>query len=219
MTSIRFCFDFVSPYSWLALRQAESFAARHAVEWELAPVVYGVLLDRNGLVGPAETESKRDYTFHDVARCAASLGLDFVGPPAHPFLSLGALRTVCLFENEPHVLRLAIALADAAWARGADITRVEVLEDVAEACGLDPAGIRDGIASPKVKDRLREHTDRALAAGVFGVPSFLLGTEIFWGHDRLPLLAQRLEAGLPDTGPAARAMLARPRGVDRKRRS
>jgi hypothetical protein len=70
MNEVRFYFDFISPYSWLALNEAGAFADKHGVAWEMRPVVYGKLLDGTGLVGPAETDAKRRYTFHDVARRA-----------------------------------------------------------------------------------------------------------------------------------------------------
>lgn len=102
-----FYLDFISPYSWLALMQAERFATEHAVRWDVRPVVYAALLQANGLVGPAEVQAKRRYTFRDIVRCAHELGLRLSGPPEHPFRSLEALRTAYLFREEPQALRLA----------------------------------------------------------------------------------------------------------------
>ena len=113
MTATRtahFYLDFVSPYSWLALMQAERFAAEHGVHWEVRPVVYAALLQANGLVGPVEVPAKRRYTLRDVVRCAHELGLRLNGPPEHPFRSLEALRTAYLFRQEPRSLQLAVRL-------------------------------------------------------------------------------------------------------------
>lgn len=208
----------MSPYSWLALTQAETFAQRNGVEWELVPTILGVLLDYHGLDGPVENEVKRNYSLNDVARAAAMLGKEVVGPPAHPFLPLPSLRTVCLFEGEPELLRLVVALADATWARGEDLTDISVIEAVVAATGFDASRVREGIRTPEVKARLREHCDAAIAAGVFGVPTFDLDGELFWGHDRLDALAARLAGKLPDLSSRVAEMLARPRGIDRKRR-
>src|SRR5256885_127511 len=60
---VQFYLDFVSPYSWLALMQAEHFAVEHGVHWEPRPVVYAALIDAHGLIGPVETPAKRRYTF------------------------------------------------------------------------------------------------------------------------------------------------------------
>ena len=143
MKTARFYFDFISPYSWLALSEAGAFADEHGVAWEMRPVVYGKLLDETGLVGPAETRAKRRYTFHDVARRAHRLGLKLTGPPAHPFRSLEALRTVVVFREEPSILELCVAISDAAWSSGLDLTDVEVLKTIVRECRLDPRDLPD----------------------------------------------------------------------------
>jgi 2-hydroxychromene-2-carboxylate isomerase len=210
---VTFWFDLVSPYSWLGLAAAPRFASEHGVRWQLEPVVYGVLLDRTGLTGPVETEVKRRYTMRDVVRAADLAGRRFVGPPAHPFRSLEALRVLRLWLDEPVALELAIALADACWAEGRDLTDLGVLAEIVASRGLDARGLAERIAAPEAKESLRGATERALAAGVFGVPTFGFGSELFWGHDRLPHLAARLagEIGPPDGRTVA--MLERPVGA------
>src|SRR5262245_17075723 len=132
-----FYLDFVSPYTWMALMQAEPFAAEHRLTWEPRPVVYAALLEAHGLVGPVETEAKRRYTFQDVARCAHRRGLHLAGPPEHPFRSLEALRTLELFRREPQALTLAVRLSDACWGAGRRLTDLDVLRDVVSEVGLD----------------------------------------------------------------------------------
>ena len=61
MHRIKFYFDFVSPYSYLALTRLAAFGARHGVAWEPQPVFYAALLDAHHLVGPAESRVKRHY--------------------------------------------------------------------------------------------------------------------------------------------------------------
>lgn len=217
MRRVAFCFDFVSPYAWLALAQARRFGVENGVEWDLQPVVYAKLLETFGLLGPAEIDVKRRYTYRDVARCARRLGLAFEGPPAHPFRSLEALRVATLFRSSPQALELSVGLADAAWARGRDLTDPEVLADVVRGAGLDATALGERIADARVKQELRHQTDQAIDAGVFGVPSFVLDDEIFWGHDRLSYLAERLAGSPPPSREQMERKLARPVGVLRKR--
>lgn len=212
-----FHLDFVSPYTWLALMQAERFAGEHGVRWELRPVVYAALLGAHGLLGPAETPAKRRYTFHDVARCAERLGLRLSGPPEHPFRSLEALRTLCLFREGPRALRLAVRLSDACWGEGRPLTEIAVLVEVVADCGLDAGGLEERIAAPEIKQKLHELTSRALEEGVFGVPTFVFEGGLFWGHDRLDQLARRLKGPAPAVAGRAREMLGRPWGVERRR--
>jgi len=217
MKTVHFYFDVISPYSWLALNEAGAFADKHGVAWVMRPVVYGKLLDDTGLVGPAESKAKRRYTFHDVARRADRLGLELVGPPTHPFRSLEALRTVVVFREEPSILELCVAMSDAAWNRGLDLTDVEVLQTIVRECGLDPRDLSERIAARAVKDTLREWTQEALNLGVFGVPTFVYAGELFWGHDRLPDLGRRVDGTAPASSELVKTLSERPRGIDRRR--
>ncbi len=213
---VLFHFDVVSPYSWIALMVAERFAVDHGVRWIARPVVYAGLLEATGLIGPVEVPAKRRYTLLDVQRAAARAGLRLVGPPAHPFRSIEALRTICLFAGEPDVLRLSARLADAAWGEGRSLTDPTVLADVVESVGFDARDLAERIRDERVKARLREHTDQALALGVFGVPTFVLDGELFWGHDRLDHLADRLDDRTKVDTALLERMLERPQAVRRR---
>jgi len=212
---VRVYYDLLSPYSYLALTRLAEFGARHDVAWEPAPVFYAALLDANDLVGPAETTVKRRYTLTDVLRAAELLGVPLVGPPEHPFRSLEALRVATLFDDDPRALELAVALATACWAEGRDLTDWDVLAAVVGGIGLDAADLEARASAPAIKARLRDRTGAAIAAGVFGVPTFELEGELFWGHDRLDHLAARLAGRLPDLSARARVLEERPRGADR----
>jgi len=214
---IRFYLDLVSPYTWLALMRAEEFGREHGVHWDLRPVVYAALLDAHGLVGPVETEAKRRYTFEDLARCARRQGVTLTAPPAHPFRSVEALRTLLLFRKAPEALPLARALADAGWGKGRDLTDLGVLGETVASLGLPAHDLAARLKEPALKEALRTQTAEAIALGVFGVPSFVVSGELFWGHDRLDHLGARLSGELPDTRAEAAAILARPRGADRAR--
>jgi len=216
--TIRFYLDFISPYAWLALMRSKSFAEEHGIRWDVFPVVYAALLDVHDLVGPAESEAKRRYTFHDVARLAQVLGLKFVGPPCHPFRSLESLRTLFLFRRDPQALELAMRLAHTCWGEGRDLSDLGVLRAVVDEVGLDATDLDERITTPETKRGLRALTEDAITRGVFGVPTFLRGKEMFWGHDRLDQLAASLAGETSPAAAKADAFLRRPRGVDRRRR-
>lgn len=212
---VQFLFDFLSPYSYLALTRAEAFAAEHGVEWQLRPVLYAALLDATGLIGPAESPVKREYSIRDIVRCADRMGVPLVGPPVHPFNSLAALRTACLFQDDVLALALAVRLATMGWGEGRDLTDPAVLSAGVTGMGLDGAGIPERIQSARIKALLRANTDQALAAGVFGVPTFIWEDELFWGHDRMDHLAERLTGRLSSAEERGAAIAARPRGQAR----
>lgn len=220
MVRVGFYFDFISPYAYLALSRARDFARRHGIRWRLRPVVYAKLLDATGLSGPAENDFKRPYMFADVLRCAHRLGLPLAGPPAHPFRSLHALRVQCLFDAEEGSLSLARALAGAAWAEGRDLCDWEVLLDAVQRCSprtaRDARELEQHATRPENKERLRAFTEEAIRAGVFGVPSFELAGELFWGHDRMEHLAEYLAGSLPGMRERSQELCRRPRGAERR---
>ncbi len=208
-------FDFISPYAWLALGEVESFSLQHNLRLRFEPVVYGALLSANGLTGPVETERRRNYTFADIMRCAARLKRTLVGPPNHPFRSMDALRVACLFAESEGAGRLIRSLSDAAWERGLDLADWSVLENVVNSCGLDGTDLPRRAGTDAIKSDLRRRTEAALAAGVFGVPTFRLGNELFWGHDRMPHLADALERGSSVNSDMLGAVLKRPGTIKR----
>lgn len=215
MRDVTLFFDFVSPYVHLALIQLEAFEREQGVRIVPRPAVYAALLEHHGLVGPAESPAKRRYTFVDVGRSAELLGVPLVGPPAHPFRSLEALRVVCIHEGSPRLLELVVSLSRACWAEGRDLTDAGVLQDAVARVGLDATELASRVASAEIKERLRASTAAAIDAGAFGVPTFVLEGEVFWGSDRLAHLAARLTGRLPDVRDRAEVILARPRGADR----
>ncbi|MGH7572749.1 MAG: 2-hydroxychromene-2-carboxylate isomerase [Gemmatimonadota bacterium] len=214
--SVRLYFDFISPYSYLALTQVEAFGEEHGIAWTVRPILYAAVLERRGLIGPAEEPVKREYTTRDIVRAADRLGVPLVGPPEHPFNSLAALRTVCVFQEDPQALHLAVRLSSLCWGEGQPLTHLETLIAAVNECGLPAAGLAERIASPDIKERLRANTDEALKAGVFGVPTFVWEGELFWGHDRMPHLADRLEGRMGSPEERGKAIAGRPRGLERK---
>jgi 2-hydroxychromene-2-carboxylate isomerase len=181
------------------MAEAERFAAEHDIVWRLRPFALGPVLQRCGRRAIAQSASTRGYAVFDVARHAHALGLAMNGPPAHPFVSLKALRAHALHQDAPQSLALARELFAACWERGLDLTDSAVVVDCVAAVGLPVDDLTDRMDDPATKALLRANTDEALAAGVFGAPFFLHEGEPFWGHDRMPLLAARLQGapGLP----------------------
>jgi 2-hydroxychromene-2-carboxylate isomerase len=198
---IRFCFDYLSPYAYLAWTQIGAVAARHDRQVEPVPVLFAGLLGAAGTKGPAEVPAKRRYLVSDCLRSAHRLGVPLAPPPTHPFLPLLALRVTSVDMTSGERTRLVDALFAAAWGGGAG--GVHGVEDarsvaaIASGIGLDGAALVAAAATPEVKDRLRRQTDDAIAAGAFGVPTMFDGAEMFWGLDSLPNLEQHLRGEDP----------------------
>jgi 2-hydroxychromene-2-carboxylate isomerase len=194
---VTYYFDPVSPYAWLAagsLTRIEAAGAQVVVQ----PVLFAGMLNAHGQKGPAEIAAKRAYTFRDVMRQAARQGLPFTGPAGHPFNPLLALRMCVALGDQAERRRFALALMSACWERGDDISDTSTLVRLACECRLDGPRLADAALQPAVKQRLAADTEQAIAAGVFGVPTFRYGDELFWGADRIDALLWRLQGNTID---------------------
>lgn len=214
--SITFYFDPISPYVWLCAARAIERIEAAGAQVSMQPVLFAAMLNAHGNVGPAEIAAKRAYTFRDVMRQAARAGLRFEGPPGHPFNPLPALRMCTALAGERERRRFALALFAACWERGEDISDEAALVRIAGECDLDGAALLAATKNPEVKQRLAAATEQAIADGVFGVPTFRLDGELFWGGDRVETLLWRLEGnGIDETKLAH--FLAKPPLAERKR--
>ena len=174
--SVAWVFDVISPFAYLALPRLRELPTN--VELKVVPVLLAALLDHFGQRGPAEISSKRRFTYRFVLWRARRLGVPLRMPPAHPFNPLAALRLVIAAGSDT---RAAGTVLQAVFGEGRDLTDPAVIADLAARLGVaDP---QTALSDPAVKQRLRDNTQWACSRGVFGVPTLVIGEELFWGHD------------------------------------
>ncbi len=218
---MRFYFDFVSSNAYLAWQRLPRLVAERGAELEPVPVLFAGLLEAHGQLGPAEVPAKALWMWKNNLRKAKLLGVPLLPPAFHPFNPLLALRATSLAAPGTEQRTLIDALFRAVWVERRHVSEPPVVEQVADAAGLDGARLVARAATPEAKSRLRDQTAAAVAAGVFGVPSMGLGSELFWGYDDLPFLERTL-AGAdpldPDQVPDA-SEAPRPSAVRRRIRS
>ena len=141
------------------------------------PVLFAGLLNHWGQKGPAEIPAKRKWTYRWCTWWARELGIPFRFPAAHPFNPLPYLRLSLAAGCSAHAIG---AIFQHLWTTGEPAE-----QGFAELCAdleVDPARLVE------VKDALRGNTEEAAARGVFGVPSFVVDGEVFWGADTIDFL-------------------------------
>ena len=172
-------FDFVSPYAYLCFGRLKELPADLAVEFR--PVLFAGLLSHWGQKGPAEIGSKRRWTYRACQYWADAHGVPLRFPQGHPFNPLHHLRAAITAGSTPAAVgRIFTAL----WTTGTDPADPKAFAALCGELGVDQAAL----GTTEVKDRLRRNTDEAAALGVFGVPTFAVDGELFWGNDSIEFL-------------------------------
>ena len=179
MRSALWYFDFVSPFAYICLHRLRELPADLQIEYR--PVLFAGLLGHWGQKGPAEIASKRRYTYRWCNWWAKRLGITFRFPAGHPFNPLHHLRLAIACGSKPEAVR---RIFDVLWTSAEDPANPIAFAGLARSLGVDPARL----ASDEIKDALRKNTEQAAARGVFGVPTFEVEGELFWGADSIEFL-------------------------------
>ena len=172
-------FDFVSPFAYICLHRLQELPADLSIEYR--PVLFAGLLNHWGQKGPAELPTKRRYTYRWSHWWANSLGLPLRYPAAHPFNPLHHLRLALACGARPDAIR---KIFDVIWTTGADASDAARFTALVNECGFKSADLE----TAEIKNQLRSNTEAAIKRGVFGVPTFEVEGELFWGADSIEFL-------------------------------
>jgi 2-hydroxychromene-2-carboxylate isomerase len=208
MSTLEFFYDVGSPWTYLAFHKIEEVAAEAAAQLVWKPILVGGVFNAvNPGVYAARanpTKARSGYMAKDLADWARQYGLRIVWPPSvFPVNSVAAMRGVLAAFDAGRGVEFSRAAFEAYWGEDRDISREEVLSDVAARVGLDPAELLARIATPELKQRLRANTDELVARGGFGSPTiFVAGDDLYFGNDRLCLVREALarHRASPDEG-------------------
>ena len=184
MKHITFHLDFISPYAYLAFEHLPAALLGLSYSVTYRPILFAALLKHHGQLGPAEITPKRDWTYRHVLWLAHQHGIEMQLPVSHPFNPLALLRlaVACDAQGTPNRYVCETVFRHV-WRGGLEAGDPQRLQ--ALAAQLMPAQDMNG---SEAKARLKVHTDTAIAAGVFGVPTFAVDDKLFWGFDSLPML-------------------------------
>ncbi len=187
----QFLFDFGSPNAYLAHKVIPAIEKRTGARFDYKPVLLGGVFKATGNRSPAEAyasipaklayenlEMRRFIIRHDLVR--------FKFNPNFPVNTLGIMRGAVAAGRLDLFAPYVEAVFAAMWEHGAKMDDPKVIAEHLEAAGLPAEKLMALTQDPTVKDELIANTNEAVAKGVFGSPSFLIGQELFFGKDRLP---------------------------------
>ena len=194
---IDFYFDVSSPWTYLAFRNIQAMQKELDVAINWRPVLVGGIfnsVNQRMYASREDSNSPRNrYIMKDLQDCAGQAGVQIVFPPkVFPVNSVKAMRgCMWLLRHDDFKGRLLafIEATFAAYFTGQeDISQDVVLAAICRQTGINADAFAEGIAQPDIKQALKANTDEAIARGAFGVPTFFVGDDMYFGNDRLDLL-------------------------------
>ncbi len=183
---IDFYFDLVSPYSYVASLLIEGVAERGGAEVNWKPFLLGGVFKAVGTDNaPGLHPAKKPYLDKDLQRLSLYHKIPLKMPHDFPVRTVLAMRALCGLQAD-EIPQAAHTLYEAYWVNNQDIADPDLVATLIGREAVERAGIQE------VKDALFQSTDEAVKRGAFGAPTFFVKDEMFFGHDRLPLLELHL---------------------------
>ena len=198
---IEFFFDCSSPWTYIAFRNIQPMARELNTTITWRPVLVGGIfnnVNKNIYASREDMNSPRNrYMLKDVKDNARAAGLQIVFPPkVFPVNSVKAMRGCLWIAQDAKAKGNYLAFIEATFAayftREEDISQDSVLAAICNDVGIDAAAFLEGMAQPDIKEQLKANTDEAMARGAFGVPTFFVGEDMYFGNDRLALVRAAL---------------------------
>ncbi|MFZ4289321.1 2-hydroxychromene-2-carboxylate isomerase [Variovorax sp. HJSM1_2] len=199
MPTIDYYFAPHSPWFYLGHSRFVALAKSTGAKVRVRPVDLAQVFPVSGGLPLAQRAPQRQaYRLLELKRYSTFLGLPLhVQPQYFPVASDPAAKlitSVASQDGEAAALDLAGRVGAAVWAEQRDIAAPEALAGLLREAGL-PAERLVQAQTDEVLHRYQSHTEEAIAAGVFGSPTYVVDGELFWGQDRLDFLQRRLAAG------------------------
>ena len=195
--AVTYYYALASPWSYLGGPRLVEIAEHTGATVHYKPVYVPRLFPATGTLALRDRPPLRQaYRLVELKRWRERLGMPLNGEPRFfPVNESRAARMVIVARREgENAAHLTNALMRAVWAEERDIADAPTLVEIASACGLDGAALIEAAEAAEVVAAYEDDTEEAIERGVFGVPSYVLGTEVFWGQDRLDFVQAALAA-------------------------
>jgi 2-hydroxychromene-2-carboxylate isomerase len=187
--SLEFMFDFGGPNAYLAHKMLPSLCERTGATVTYTPILLGGLFKLTNNQAPmmryAETPAKRDYELLEFRRFIEANALPFQMNPGFPINSMMLMRGCIAAQRLDCFMPYVDAVMAAMWEQGAALGDDAVVRDTLSRADLDADALLALCHDADVKAELSANTEAAASRGAFGVPTFFVGEDMFWGKERL----------------------------------
>ena len=194
---VDYFFSVASPWTFLGSQRFIDMAQRTEATVKVRPMDFArVMAAAGGLPYQQRPVQRASYRQDDLGRWRRRLGIPLTLEPAfYPVDRTPASLAVIAARHigQHAALVLSHAVLRAIWQEDLDIARWELRERLANASGLNGAALLDTARAPEIAESFRQDTEAAIAACVFGAPTWVVDGERFWGQDRLDFLEERLQ--------------------------
>lgn len=189
-------FDFGSLASYLAHTQMDKIKAETGATPNYLPMLLGGVFKATGNVSPASVPAKGKYIFVDFKRFADSYGVPLETNPYFPIITTTLMRmlTGLQMRSDARMHDFMDVIFKAIWVDALNLNDPEVLTSVLTKAQFDPAELLALANEQATKDKLKDVTTQAVERGVFGAPTFFVGTQMYWGQDRIEQLKLALKS-------------------------
>lgn len=188
--TVDFIFDFASPNAYLVHKIVPEIEARTGATFNYIPCLLGGIFKATGNQAPmiafGDIKNKPEYEALEMQRFIARHNLtDFKMNPHFPVISLMLVRGALVAERDGYLMKYIDAIVDAMWEQGLKLDDPEVLHKAYADAGFDADKIMTDMSDDAIKAKLMVNTNTAVERGAFGIPTFFVGDEIFFGKERL----------------------------------
>ncbi|QPC97828.1 2-hydroxychromene-2-carboxylate isomerase [Qipengyuania soli] len=200
--TVEYIFDFAGPNGYLAWYPLKEIVERTGAKLVVTPVLLGGMHKLTGNSPPmmrdADVKGKVAYASLEFNRFLDRHGMTrFTIPKAFPFNSILLQRVLVAAADEEERQALVDALLPAVWERGLNCGDVDAVAAELAAAGFDAQRLLEATQGPEVKQRLIDNTEGAVARGTFGIPTYFVGEEMWFGKERLAQIEEYLGGGKP----------------------
>lgn len=197
--TLEFFFDYMSPTSFLGWAVVPGVIERTGAELKIKPMFLGGVMKATGNQPPGMVPAKGKYMQQDMARCCARHGIQIFSNKHFPMMNTRPLTgaTIRLAADQEQQIKLLNAGFKHVWGRKDGGVNTGDEAEFKEAFGSESFDADQLWAlgnDPETKAMLRANTEEAIARGAFGAPTFFVGDEMFFGHDRLDYAEEALAA-------------------------